>query len=265
MESLVRPLHYGQFDDQLMYERKAFLSYTIQLCDVEPARYQHVIHKYLKKMVKNLLYHEKRIPMDLVNYICTFLPRLCLQGLPFYIPSHLFLYYNARGNEGDPREDEGVSVCNAVGTASQKGACEEFMFPYLENNLFVQPPDICYERARFHRVTEYKSVIQFLPWLKRVLARGFPIICGISIYSSFMSTEVAETGIVPLPVFGKDTYIGGHCILLIGYDDNSKHFMAQNSWSKSWGDQGFFTLPYSYLEDPNLANDFYCILKVFDN
>src|ERR1700678_3062607 len=78
LRSLMCPVLQGRVDHEIVFERKAYLSYTIQLSDVEPARYQHVIHKYLKKMVVDILYNEKRIPKDLVNYIFTFLPILCL-------------------------------------------------------------------------------------------------------------------------------------------------------------------------------------------
>ena len=32
-----------------------------------------------------------------------------------------------------------------------------------------------------------------------------------------------------------------------------------NSWGKTWGDHGFFTMPYAYLTDADLAADFWTV------
>ena len=45
----------------------------------------------------------------------------------------------------------------------------------------------------------------------------------------------------------------------VGYDDFKKWFITMNSWGKSWGDKGFFYIPYDYLTNPNLASDFWVI------
>ena len=38
--------------------------------------------------------------------------------------------------------------------------------------------------------------------------------------------------------------LGGHCISLVGYDDGEGFWIAKNSWSASWGEQGFFRIAY---------------------
>ena len=39
------------------------------------------------------------------------------------------------------------------------------------------------------------------------------------------------------------SYLGGHAILIVGYDDVGKYFIAKNSWGTSWGRGGSSTLP----------------------
>jgi C1A family cysteine protease len=56
--------------------------------------------------------------------------------------------------------------------------------------------------------------------------------------------------------------IGGHAVLCLGYDNASQTFLCQNSWGKGWGMQGFFTMPYAYLTNPDLAGDFWSIRMV---
>ena len=46
----------------------------------------------------------------------------------------------------------------------------------------------------------------------------------------------------------------GHCVLGVGYDDTVRLFTCQNSWGDTWGDKGFFTLPYDYAGYPPYDN-----------
>ena len=38
---------------------------------------------------------------------------------------------------------------------------------------------------------------------------------------------------------------GGHSLVCCGYDDESKMFIMQNHWGKTWGLKGFFLCPFS--------------------
>jgi C1A family cysteine protease len=80
------------------------------------------------------------------------------------------------------------------------------------------------------------------------------------VYESFESAEVAKTGVVPMP--GPDErLLGGHAVLAIGYVASTRMFIVRNSWGTKWGDGGYFTMPYAYLEDRNLSDDFWTIRR----
>ena len=102
---------------------------------------------------------------------------------------------------------------------------------------------------------------QTLDQLKGCLAAGYPIVFGFSVYESFETQAVAKTGKVPMPK-SKEKQLGGHAVLAVGYDDASKRFIVRNSWGTGWGLQGYFTIPYDYLTDGNLADDFWTIKQV---
>jgi len=53
--------------------------------------------------------------------------------------------------------------------------------------------------------------------------------------------------------------IGGHAVVAVGYDDKAKRFTVRNSWGADWGINGYFTMPYDYLLDENLADDFWTL------
>jgi C1A family cysteine protease len=59
-----------------------------------------------------------------------------------------------------------------------------------------------------------------------------------------------------------ESALGGHCIVAVGYDNKKRVFLMRNSWGKSWGMKGYFTIPYEYLLDPHLASDFWTIRSV---
>jgi C1A family cysteine protease len=55
--------------------------------------------------------------------------------------------------------------------------------------------------------------------------------------------------------------VGGHCVVLVGYDDSHKQFIVRNSWGTGWGQAGYFMMPYQYLTNARLASDFWMATK----
>jgi len=97
--------------------------------------------------------------------------------------------------------------------------------------------------------------------MKGCLASSYPFIFGFTVYDSFESQPVAQTGVVPMPG-STERVLGGHCVVAVGYDDSQQRFIVRNSWGTSWGIQGYCTMPYAYLTDSNLASDFWTIRLV---
>jgi C1A family cysteine protease len=81
---------------------------------------------------------------------------------------------------------------------------------------------------------------------------------GFTVYESFESAAVAKSGDVPLPSQGEQV-LGGHAVLAVGYDDSKQRFIVMNSWGTGWGKKGFFTMPYAYMTDSNLADDLWTV------
>ena len=60
-----------------------------------------------------------------------------------------------------------------------------------------------------------------------------PIVVGLTLYASFDNPYARRTGRITLPLDG-DQPIGGHAMLVVGFDDNERTFLVRNSWGTGW-------------------------------
>lgn len=183
------------------------------------------------------------------------------EGLPDSMPSRLFIYYNERAAEGTTASDGGASLRDGIKSVARQGACAESEWPYDVTRFALQPSAQCYQEAAGHRAILYHRLSQSLAQLKGCLASGYPFVFGFSVYESFESSEVATTGIMPLPGVG-EALIGGHAVMAVGYSDDTQTFLVRNSWGESWGMAGYFTMPYAYLLSDDMAADCWTIQSV---
>jgi C1A family cysteine protease len=192
---------------------------------------------------------------------------------PDFMPSRLFLYYNERQLEGSVASDSGAYIRDGVKTLNQIGICPEADWPYVptppitEGGPFpvgskpaTQPSQQAYNDAANHTITSYQALQQTLSQLQGALVSGFPFVFGFSVYESWYSTE---STVLPLPS-ASDSQVGGHAVMAVGYDNSTTLFKFRNSWGADVGEAGYFYMPYSYITDPDLANDFWVINAVKD-
>jgi len=180
------------------------------------------------------------------------------QKLADFTPSRLFIYFNERAMEHTVDSDSGAQIRDGIKSVARQGDCPETEWPYIIAKFRTKPPAPCYRDALKYLALQYQRVTQSLNQLKGCLVSGYPFVFGFTVYESFESAAVARTGHASLPKAGEPA-IGGHAVMGVGYDDAKQWFMVRNSWGTRWGMKGYFTLPYAYLTDNNLANDFWTI------
>ena len=180
-----------------------------------------------------------------------------------FTPSRLFIYYNERDMEGDIADDNGASIGDGVTSTHTNGVCLESLWPYDIKKFAVKPTVLCYTSAKKHQSNKFNRIAQSLVQIKTSLAQNTPVMVGITLYDSFESDAVAANGVVHMPQ-PNENCLGGHAVLIVGYDDSKQCFIMRNSWGAGWGDHGYFYLPYAYILDPKLADDFWVILDVKD-
>jgi C1A family cysteine protease len=181
------------------------------------------------------------------------------QGLQDFMPSRLAIYYGERVVENTVASDAGAEIRDGMKVINQTGVGPEALWPYVISKFSKKPPAAYYAAAKLHQCTAYESVEQTEAAIKSQLAAGFPVVFGISVYESFESQAVANSGTVPMPK-PKEKLLGGHAILIVGY--TSTVFRFRNSWGTSWGKKGYATLPTAYVLDSKLASDFWTVRVV---
>ena len=174
--------------------------------------------------------------------------------------SRLFIYYNERLLTKKTNIDSGARLRDGIKSLREYGVCPEKLWPYVISRFRQKPPPRCYREARKHRITSYHRIMA-VDEMKVCLAEGYPFVCGISVYQSFLSRKVAHTGHIDLPK-KHDRVIGGHAVLVVGYDESAKSFLLRNSAGHDWGQGGYFTVPYKYLENRRYSWDFWTIRRV---
>ena len=176
---------------------------------------------------------------------------------PFIDLSRLFIYYNEREIEGTVSADSGAFLRDGIKSLVNLGVCDEKLWPYLITKFMKKPPAVCYETAMKHTITSYHR-LSTVDEMRACLADGFPFVFGFTVYESFESLEVEKSGVLDMPK-PSERSVGGHAVMAAGYDDKSKRFLVRNSWDTNWGQGGYFTIPYDYLGNRNLSDDFWTI------
>jgi C1A family cysteine protease len=122
-------------------------------------------------------------------------------------------------------------------------------------------------QADAFRIDNWSSISRNVDAIKSALYTYGPLVTQMEIYEDFY--YYYRSGVYSYTGGG---YIGGHAILIVGYDDNRQCFICKNSWGSGWGESGYFRIAYSqvtrygtynyifasyniaYLRNPHLAS-----------
>lgn len=185
------------------------------------------------------------------------------------------LYFGGRLAIGETNVDNGAYIRDVVKFSSTDGAPRYALWPSMREHLFT-PPDAkaVADAAKrkvfsYHRLTGENGGQEF----RSCLAGGHLFTIGFTCYDNLFDVQTERSGIVSMPAGGEQ---GGHCVAVIGYDDNfrssewaqwarnqgwpdsiipAKVYECQNSWGSGWGRGGRFVIPAEYLENEYLADD----------
>jgi hypothetical protein len=197
--------------------------------------------------------------------------------------SPAFLYYEERVNiEGYKiTADPGADMVN-IGQALEKyGITSEALMPYPNpaaptTKAFKTAPTAAaisyalgYEASTATLLNQGDTAA-----VKNCLRANIPVYFGFNVYdntktyqyfenlntTSYTYDPLTSTGALAKGV----SLLGGHANVIIGYNDTLKAFWVENSWSNTWGDAGYYYLPYSVFQSTKIVpagNAYYMAVK----
>ena len=155
-----------------------------------------------------------------------------------------FLYYVEREMDGDlDQGDVGSYGRTSVICMQKLGCCLLSSDPYDPSQMDNPPSNSQIVEAGNFRAGAYHA-LSTVDEMKHCLASHYPFLLGFTVYESFEQT--GSDGMVPSP---SGSVLGGHEVLVIGYDDAISRFKVRNSWGSGWGASGNFFLAYTDLSE----------------
>ena len=148
--------------------------------------------------------------------------------------AHLFFVHaRARGYNCDT----GWWPAEAMEDFKNKGVVDEACYPYDLSNR--DGSGLCADAAQRLTKISGSTVLTGNPaQIKDFIVNNGPVSACFVVYNDFFSYKSG----VYKHVTGAEA--GGHCVSIVGFNDNPGYWICKNSWGKDWGDQGFFKIAY---------------------
>lgn len=175
--------------------------------------------------------------------------------------SRLFIYYYERALIGTIHYDSGAYIRDGIKVTNKQGAPLEKFWPYNIQKFRNQPSSSAINDALVRTVKRYERIADHNGCLDAI-TNGFPVVIGFKVYSSFESTSVSRSGVMPYPNTRQERMLGGHAVLLVGYNKSKQVYIARNSWGAGWGDAGYFYMPFQVIQNKSMSSDFWIIKEV---
>jgi len=165
---------------------------------------------------------------------------LISQGQPQWqhIFSPAFVY-----NQINQGRDGGATLVDALNLLSARGALSWSEMPYDSDNHTRQPSAQQLQAAKIFRIAYWRQVNVADPQeLKAHLQAGYPIMIGALIDQGLHQLRGQA---IWKRKAGKS--LGGHALVLVGYDDRRRAFKVMNSWGPDWAAGGYGWIDYTYF------------------
>lgn len=155
-------------------------------------------------------------------------------GLPVDL-SEAHLFYCYARNEGRNCAN-GWWPERALIAARDGGVTFEEFYPYTAADQNCTGLNTGW-RNKMAKIAALPKMASTAAMKEHIATRG-PLAACFVVYQDFFSYSSG----VYRHVSGANA--GGHCVSLIGYDDNQRCWIAKNSWGSGWGESGYFRIGY---------------------
>ncbi|MEZ5673375.1 MAG: C1 family peptidase [Thiotrichaceae bacterium] len=163
-----------------------------------------------------------------------------------HIFSPAFIY-----NQINDGVDEGADPVAALDLIIQKGAATWATMPYSSKDYRTQPSSQAFREAAQYKAAK-KYTADGIQGIKKALANRQPVIGGIFVYNSLYQLKGSNSVYNSADKSCDPSNSCGHAVTIVGYDDDKYGGALKilNSWSRQWGDNGYFWLPYDFARHP---------------
>ncbi len=146
----------------------------------------------------------------------------------------------------------GSRISDAIDFLSSNGDCYARDFDRDVNNCQRNPEATIQEYAKKYKVSDYMTLFETdagarlkVLRIKESLAQGKPVIIGMKIRKNFARLKKGSK--YWWPDLGNTTPMGGHAMVVVGYDEADKSFEVMNSWGRNWARDGFIKIKYKHF------------------
>jgi hypothetical protein len=193
--------------------------------------------------------------------------------------SPLYLYYVERVKiEGDRiTQDPGAEMIDIPEALQKYGQCIETDYAYPVNaNETAGPNTKAFKTAPNSAAVSNALSYEIGPGSSNyamvnqgdtasvisLLRNNIPVMMGFNVYDNsgytiFEGLNTTSYTYSPLTSSGSLKsglkLLGGHANVIIGYDNNKQAFLMENSWGTSWGNAGYWYLPYSVFQSSKIV------------
>lgn len=175
-----------------------------------------------------------------------------------------WLYYKARELDGETSTDEGTTLRNIMKSANQSGICPNYAYgtdtwkyiPREGETLLASKLKL----KSYFRVfeTDLDDTVEQMALI--LSEEKLPILIGVMVWKK--AFDKASNGYLSGEVYDNDVLLGGHALVVYGYDSLNDNFLIQNSWGTSWGWFGSFEMSSEYLK-ANLMDAWTCSVDYY--
>lgn len=163
-----------------------------------------------------------------------------------WLPSPLFLYYNARRLDDTVATDTGAQLRNLFKGMQQFGVAPESF--HSETLKVTDAPSVEATRmARLLTIHSYERIFVNANTPDNMVStlslERLPILIGAQMPASVATAPTTEDGLLRW----EETILGGHALVVDGYDSSEHCFMGWNSWGAGWGRGGRFRIPFDWF------------------
>ena len=155
--------------------------------------------------------------------------------------SSMFLYNNRENTSQD-----GMYILDLMKIRQKKGTCLDRLYPIGSTK---EPSQDAMVSALNHRISLYAQV-DTLDALKTVMASGRSCIIAVPVYNYTGRMWYKRSG---------DTFMGGHAMLAVDYNDETRKILIKNSWGTSWANKGYTEMDY---DDFHLAWEWWAAIDL---